>query len=55
MQTLTRKVRQDLRQIKALVSKEKRRKDSCLVGVVSEDCSDLELLEEKLNEEERRL
>ena len=43
--TLTRKVCQDMRKIKALVSKEKRRNDSCLVGVSSDDCADLELLE----------
>ena len=50
---LMRKVRQDMRQIKSIVNKEKRRKDSCLSdNTSSEDCADLDALEEKLCEEE---
>ena len=53
---LMRKVRQDMRQIKSIVNKEKRRKDSCLSENTSgEDCADLDALEEKLSEEEQRL
>ena len=53
--TLTSRVRSDMRQIRTIISKEKRRNDCCLVSIVAEDCADLELLAEKLVKEERRL
>ena len=44
-----------MRQIKALVTKERRKTDSCLDNTEGEDCYDLNVLEQKLNVDERRL
>jgi len=44
-----------MKSIKTIVTKEKRRKDACLESLDAEDCTDLELLEEALKEEENRL
>ena len=44
-----------MRTIKQLVSKEAKRKDSCLASTLVEDCTDLTILESKLKEDEQRL
>mmetsp|Transcript_11506 Transcript_11506/g.14476 ORF Transcript_11506/g.14476 Transcript_11506/m.14476 type:complete len:127 (-) Transcript_11506:398-778(-) len=44
-----------MRQIKGLVTKEKKKSDSCLSETSGEDCKDLQTLEKNLGVDERRL
>ena len=48
-----RRVRQDTRQIKAILTKELEREDSCLSDSFTDAHKDLKALQEKLREEDR--
>ena len=55
IQGLVRRVRNDMRQIKTLIKKEKKREHSCLEKTAVDDCSDLKVLTDNLREDEDSL